>query len=52
MVNPTKEWTFSYVKDVIPSVPKHLEILVVGNMRDLADQWVTQRLAMQQVRIF
>jgi len=49
MVNPAKEWTFSYAKDCLPGIPSGLEVLVVANFRDMAEQWVTQRLAMQQV---
>jgi hypothetical protein len=49
MVNPTKEWTFAYAKDLIPTLPSGLEIIVVGNFRDCMEQWSTQRLAMQQV---
>ena len=48
MVNPTKEWTFSYAKDQLRDLPSNLEVLIVGNYRDDFGQWVTQPLAMQQ----
>jgi GTPase SAR1 family protein len=48
MVNPTKEWTFSYAKDQLRDLPSNLEVLIVGNYRDDIGQWVTQPLAMQQ----
>jgi len=33
VVDPTKEWTFSFAKDIIENAPKGAEILLVANHR-------------------
>ena len=29
MVNPAKEWTFSYAKDILEGIPESIEVLVL-----------------------
>jgi hypothetical protein len=29
MVNPAKEWTFSYAKDILEGIPETIEVLVL-----------------------
>ena len=48
MVDPTKEWTFSFARDIIEQVPAGLEVLMVANFRDRMDSWVSSRDVMQK----
>jgi len=33
VVDPTKEWTFSFAKDIIENAPKGAEVLLIANHR-------------------
>jgi GTPase SAR1 family protein len=35
LVDPTREWTLDYVKKELPKIPKHLDILILVNFRDV-----------------
>ena len=37
LIDPSREWTFSYVKSQLPSVPSHIDVLLLLNFRDLPD---------------
>lgn len=37
LIDPSREWTFSYVKSQLPSIPPHIDVLLLLNFRDLPD---------------
>ena len=37
LIDPTREWTLSYVKQQLPLVPRNLHVLLLLNFRDLPD---------------
>ena len=37
LIDPSRDWTFSYVKSQLPAIPAHIDVLLLLNFRDLPD---------------
>uniref|UniRef100_A0A6G1SBK7 Rab-like protein 1 n=1 Tax=Aceria tosichella TaxID=561515 RepID=A0A6G1SBK7_9ACAR len=49
MMDMTKLWTFKYIQNELPKIPKHIPVLVIGNHRD---QGHHRAVSSEQVKAF
>ncbi len=48
VVDPTRDWTFSFARDLVEQMPEGMEVLVVANYRDKMESWLSSRETMQK----
>lgn len=49
VMDMTKSWTFKYIQNEIPKIPKHLPILIINNHRDMGHH---RSITQDQVRTY
>lgn len=49
VMDMTKSWTFKYIQNELPKIPKHIPVLVIGNHRD---QGHHRTVSSEQVKAF